>query len=169
MGPVQRSLSKQCYRSFQLPRGAWFQAPGRKLMTCSYFAIVFRKQFDFLSDSFRIPSLQIKALEPRKGWAHQLSCTMLLAQQQDLLSVKSSRGSWEDGGQASLGMQDLSENGRDLCVSASLLRSHLHPRACNSNKGVWCSKNKFVKIVLLWPFYRQGCCSSVVCPGSHNK
>lgn len=72
-------------------------------MTCSYFAIVFRKQFDFLSDSLRIPSLQIKSLEPRKGWAHQLSSTMLLAQMQDLLSVKSYRGSREDGEQAAPG------------------------------------------------------------------
>lgn len=67
MGPVQKSLSKQCHQTFLLPRQAGFQAPGRKLMTCSYLAIVFRKQSDFLSDSLRIPSLQIKMLEPGKG------------------------------------------------------------------------------------------------------
>lgn len=36
-------------------------------MTCSYLAIVFRKQFDFLLDSLAIPSLQIGVLEPGQG------------------------------------------------------------------------------------------------------
>lgn len=45
-------------------------------MTCSYLAIVFRKQFGFLLDNLAIPSLQVGVLGPGQGEAGQLQSTM---------------------------------------------------------------------------------------------
>lgn len=70
-------------------------------MTCSYFAIVFRKQYDFLLDSLGIPSLEIKAIEPGQGWVGQLRSTMLSRARLPLL--RSCRGILKDDGQTVLG------------------------------------------------------------------